>query len=98
MRITNSKTEIVEQTIDDLIDSALFVLETSDTSISAATGMITQEADQMLEKVKSDEVAYAWFNSYIDHLADVQQEQFRFLYKQGARDCVEALRKLGVIK
>ena len=57
-----------------------------------------QIAEDTLDQLRLEETQRTLMLDYITQLNRVAQKQRRCLYIQGAKDCVQLLRGLGVIK
>ena len=92
------KNEIVQETLDILIYQAIDELNHSDVAVQSAVARVYGFADTLDEDQKLSQEARERMRAYVDEAEELVSIEFRTLYVQGAKDCVTALRKLGVIK
>ena len=93
----DERSQIAQDTVDRLIEQALRQLEERE-----YTGDAEEEMSRISDQIRQDprlEPAYRErMLAYIAQLNHVAQRQRRHLYCQGAKDCVQLLRELGVIR
>lgn len=90
--------EITAEAVTRLVYQALRELELNDQEVRRAEEEISHisgeiRTDPALSEAERDRVL-----GYIRQLTLLNDRQYRHLYKQGARDCVNLLRKLGIIR
>ena len=89
----DERKQIAEDTLDQLIEQALRELDRVEPDGLAEERMSDISGDLWLEETQRTLML-----DYITQLNHVAQKQRRCLYIQGAKDCVQLLRSLGVIK
>ena len=89
--------EITQEAATRLIYQALYELELG----NEATRMAEEEISRLRESICGDkelgETGRQKMLAYIRQLAMLNDRQYRHLYKQGGKDCVTLLQKLGVL-
>ena len=85
----DERKQIAEDTLDQLIEQALRELDRVEPD-----GLAEERMSDISDEIRRD----LRLEDYITQLNRVAQKQRRCLYIQGAKDCVQLLRGLGVIK
>ena len=93
-----SRERIFENAIDQLIQQALYELEQSDFQINDAGVKLSVLYDSLLYDETLDKSIQERVSFYIKETIEATNKEFRHIYLQGAKDCITALRTLGVIK
>ena len=86
-----------EDTLDQLIEQALRELDRVEPD-GLAEERMSDISDEIRRDLRLEETQRTLMLDYITQLNRVAQKQRRCLYIQGAKDCVQLLRSLGVIK
>ena len=93
----DERKQIAEDTLDQLIEQALRELDRVEPD-----GLVEERMSDISDEIRRDlwleETQRTLMLDYITQLNRVAQKQRRRLYIQGAKDCVQLLRSLGVIK
>lgn len=92
-----SKKEILEFTIDQLIYRALLEMEQNDSRAKLSAKKMADACDALIDNNSESLETQQRLDEYVGQLCEVSAEQFQYLYVQGAKDCVALLQKLGVI-
>lgn len=93
-----NREEIITNAVDLLIYRAILELTESDAATKAAADEVSKMGEEIAADPALDETARAAMKRYHGRLHDMVSEHYRHLYIQGAKDCVELLRRLCVIK
>lgn len=93
----DERKQIAEDTLDQLIEQALRELDRVEPD-GLAEERISDISDKIRCDLRLEETQRTLMLDYITQLNRVAQKQRRCLYIQGAKDCVQLLRGLGVIK
>lgn len=94
----DSREEILTDAMDMLVYRAILELTESDAEIKAAASEVSNLGEDIAADPALDEQSRAALERYLNRLNDMVSSHYRHLYIQGAKDCVELLRKLDVIK
>ena len=86
----DERKQIAEDTLDQLIEQALRELDRVEPD-----GLAEERMSDISDEIRRDLCLEETQRTLINHVA---QKQRRCLYIQGAKDCVQLLRSLGVIK
>ena len=93
----DERKQIVEDTLDQLIEQALRELDRVEPD-GLAEERMSDISDEIRRDLRLEETQRTLMLDYIMQLNRVAQKQRRCLYTQGAKDCVRLLREVGVIK
>lgn len=93
----DERKQIAEDTLDQLIEQALRELDRVEPD-GLAEERMSDISDEIRRDLWLEETQRTLMLDYITQLNRVAQKQRRCLYIQGAKDCVQLLRGLGVIK
>ena len=93
----DERKQIAEDTLDQLIEQALRELDRVAPD-GLAEERMSDISDEIRRDLRLEEAQRTLMLDYITQLNRVAQKQCRCLYTQGAKDCVQLLRGLGVIK
>jgi len=93
-----SRERILENAIDQLIQQALYELEQSDYAVKEASHKLGTLYDSLLYDDALDKDVHERVSSYFKETIELTNKELRHIYLQGARDCISAIRTLGVIK
>ena len=93
----NERNQIVQDTVDQLIEQALRQMAEKGYTGDAEEEM-SRISDQIRQDPQLEPLHREQMLAYIAQLNCVAQRQRRYLYCQGAKDCVCLLRELGVIR
>lgn len=92
------KKDILDMAMDGLVYQALDVLSEQDEEVRRMEAELSRATETLVTDTPLDVKTRAVINEYAGRLTELSSKQYRHLYLQGARDCVELLRKLGVIQ
>lgn len=90
--------EITADAIARLVYQALLELQLSDEAVQGAEEELSRISGEIRKDPALDEEARRKTLEYIRQLTLLADKQYRHIYKQGAKDCVDLLRELGVIR
>lgn len=93
-----NREEILTDAVDMLIYRAILELTESDTAIKESASEVSNMGEDIAADPTLDEQSRAALERYLDRINDMVSSHYRHLYIQGAKDCVELLRRLGVIQ
>lgn len=93
-----SKNNIVNHALDQVIMHALHDLEQSDAAIKEASTRLSTLHDSLRFDDGLDPAVQERIRQYIEQTTKVVTVEFRHIYLQGAKDSVIVMRELGVIK
>lgn len=96
--VEDSFAEIQDDAINERIQEALSRLAELDRGIQESHQRLVRISQEIKEDSRLDDAARELIELYMDEFACKVGNQFKYLYKQGAEDCVRLLRELGVIK
>lgn len=94
----DSFSEIRDDAINERIQEALAKLAELDRGIRESHQRLVRISREIKEDSRLDDAARELIEHYMDEYACEVGNQFKYLYKLGAEDCVRLLRELGVIK
>ena len=89
--------EILTTATDELMQTTLTKLERATPSLDAKQRRISKLNDEILRDSALPESLKQKISEYISRSMDVQMQQFRCLYRQGAKDGIQLLQKLNII-
>ena len=90
--------QIAEEALDRLVFQTWLELQRQDAAADQAEAALSRISDAIrTDKALSEDEQMVMLN-YVREVTGLTARQYRHLYLQGARDCVAALRKLGVIR
>ena len=89
--------EILTTATDELMQTTLTKLERATPSLDAKQRRISTLNDEILRDSALPESLKQKISEYISLSMDVQMQQFRCLYRQGAKDGMQLLQKLNII-
>ncbi len=89
--------EILTTATDELMQTTLTKLERATPSLDAKQRRISTLNDEILRDSALPESLKQKISEYICLSMDVQMQQFRCLYRQGAKDGIQLLQKLNII-
>lgn len=89
---------IAEEALDRLIFQALLELQRQDAAVDRAEAALSHISDAIRTDKALNEDERTVMLNYVREVTGLTARQYRHLYLQGAKDCVAALRKLGVIQ
>lgn len=90
--------EIAADATARLIYQALLELQLGDEAVQGAEKELSRISSEIRLDPALDEADRQRILEYIRQLTLLTEKQYRHIYRQGAKDCVDLLRKLGVIK
>lgn len=90
--------DILDMALDGLVYQALDALTEQDEEVRRMEAELSQATEKLVTDTPLDVKTSAVINEYAGGLTELCAKHYRHLYLQGAKDCVELLRKLGVIK
>lgn len=90
--------EILENAVYELIEKARAEVNENNGAVREALDRVNETSRKVKDALYHDHTAKELIEAYTGSLAALSDEQQKHLYIQGAKDCVEVLRKLGVIK
>lgn len=93
-----SKENIVNSALDQIILRALYDIEQSEAPAREAAEKLSRLYDSLVFDKKLDSDVRARVSQYIQQSVAAAAFEFRQIYLQGAKDSIIALRELGVIK
>ena len=93
-----NREEIIGEAMDGMIYLALEELRTGDEKISAAAAARLELSDRVYDDPDLSGHGRGAIRRYVDLLDDLVDKQYRHLYRQGVKDCVLLLRRLGVLR
>ena len=94
----DSKENIVNTALDQIILRALYDLEKSDAAANEAAKRLGNLFDSLKFDDKLDAEVQTLISQYIQQSIAKATSEFRHIYLQGARDCVILMRELGIIR
>ena len=93
------KKEIYEMVIQEMTENALERRRTScseeEQKLYCEVGILSENVRNVLEKLSPEERQAV--DDYITTTNRIAQHECEYLYVQGAKDCVEMLKRLGVL-
>ena len=89
--------EILTTATDELMQTTLTKLERATPSLDAKQRRISTLNDEILRDSALPESLKQKISEYICLSMDVQMQQFRCLYRQGAKDGIQLLQKLNIL-
>ena len=90
--------DILENALYELIEKARSEINVNNADVKEALDRVNECSRKWKEAPNLDAAARNLADDYAGALGALSDEQQKHLYIQGAKDCVEVLRKLGVIK
>ena len=90
--------DMERKVLDLLIYKAISEFDYATDPVRIAVGRVYGFADRMDKDPKLSQEVKERIHGYVNEAEELSCMEYRQLYAQGAKDCVEALRKLGVIK
>ncbi len=88
----------LQTALDERLDAAFAELAESNADVREAVKQQREAAELVKEHLKYDDELKQMVDAYFEAMQLLLGEYSRHLYIQGAKDCVTALRELGVIK
>ena len=92
-----SKDRILENALDQVIMREIYDLEQSDEAAKEASVRLSKLYDFLRFDDTLDDEAQERIRQYIENTIEAANLELRHIYLQGAKDCIIAMRKLGVI-
>jgi len=93
------KSEIFEMAIRELTEAAIEkrkeTLDDSEQQLFAAVKALSSQAREIVKSLRKDQQKI--LTDYFEKTNLIADHECQHLYVQGARDCVELLKKLGVL-
>lgn len=90
--------ESLQTALDERLDAALMELAESNTDVREAVKQQRDVSMLVKDHPKYDDEMKQTVDAYFEAMQLLLGEYSHHLYIQGAKDCVEVLRELGVIK
>lgn len=90
--------ELLEQTIVERAQIAFAQMRDTDPRLDALVTEVVALSEEVERCTGLSEDARALVQRFLTQSSNVDSEFQKYLYIQGARDCVEILRELGVIQ
>ena len=97
-REVTDKKEVIDNALDELIYQIQEAAGAKNPALKRADEELLQIGGQLAQDNAVDEDTRETIQGYVDLTIRVTDEQFKYLYIQGMRDCVTFLRELGVIR
>lgn len=94
----DSRKEIMDAALDGLVYQALDELAVRDEAARQMDRELAEAIEELVNDTPLDEKTRTIVNNYTGRLTALTAKHYRYLYVQGAKDCVAILRELGVIK
>ena len=99
MQFDMEKEEIYEMVIQEMTEHALMrrreSCEEEEQKLYQEIGVLSEKKRDVLAKLSTED--HQVIDDYITKTNLIAQHECEYLYVQGARDCVELLKKLGVL-
>jgi hypothetical protein len=93
-----SKKKIVDEALDELVYKTLEDVGKENPALKRADAELLRIGEALSKDPEADEKTRAILKKYVDQTISVTNKQFKYLYVQGMKDCVQLLRELGVIQ
>lgn len=93
-----NKESIVSECIESLVRRAIAEMNATDAAAKTADRALSELSERVVGDSRLGGAEREVLDQYLTQLTQTTAEQFHYLYIQGAKDCVEVLRKLGIIK
>ena len=92
------KSEVIDNALDELIYQIQEAASAENPALKRADEKLLQIGDQLFQDQTLDDDTREKIQDYVNLTIRVTDEQFKYLYIQGMKDCVTFLRELGVIQ
>ena len=94
----SSRKEIIDDALAEMIYKIQSDLGKENPALKHADAELLRIGEQVSNDPLADEQVRAVLKKYVDKTISVTDQQFKYLYIQGMKDCVMLLRELGVIQ